>query len=168
MSVVRFYSSIQGEGRVFSNFHYREITCDGFKFKSSEHAYQAYKFYRTCNSQFLKILYSSNPKEAKKFGSMRSVPMDPDWDKFLLWNDELGDLNYKDVIMYNILKIKFSIPELRDCLLRTGNQILEEDSPTDMYWGRKGKNMLGKLLMKLRSEIRKNMNSLHNQYPNIQ
>lgn len=153
MSILRFYSSTYGEGRKFSNFYPCEITCDGFKFKSSEHAYQAYKFYRTHNSQFLKILYSSGPKEAKKLGSTKSMPIDPDWDKFLLWNDELGNLNYKDVIMYNILKIKFSIPELRDTLLRTGNQILEEDSPTDLYWGRKGKNMLGKLLMKLRSEI---------------
>lgn len=61
--------------------------------------------------------------------------------------------------MYNVLKAKFSDIELRQKLLDTGNSILIEDSKTDPFWGigktGKGKNMLGKLLMKVREEIRK-------------
>jgi len=61
--------------------------------------------------------------------------------------------------MYNVLKVKFTDIELKQKLLETGNSILLENSKTDSYWGigkvGKGKNMLGKLLMKLRAEIRK-------------
>ena len=61
--------------------------------------------------------------------------------------------------MYNVLKVKFSDVELREQLLETGNSILIEDSKTDPFWGAgkkgTGKNMLGKLLMKVREEIRK-------------
>ena len=62
--------------------------------------------------------------------------------------------------MYNVLKVKFSDVELREKLLETGNSILIEDSKTDPFWGigkkGNGKNMLGKLLMKVREEIKKN------------
>ena len=61
--------------------------------------------------------------------------------------------------MYNVLKAKFSDRELMYKLLDTGDSILIEDSKSDAFWGigknQKGKNMLGKLLMKVREEIRK-------------
>lgn len=60
--------------------------------------------------------------------------------------------------MYKVLKVKFSDVELKQKLLATGSSILIEDSKTDSFWGigRKetGKNMLGKLLMKVRKEIK--------------
>jgi len=60
--------------------------------------------------------------------------------------------------MYNVLRAKFSDNILRQKLLDTGNSILIENSKTDSFWGigkkGKGKNMLGKLLMKVREEIR--------------
>ena len=62
--------------------------------------------------------------------------------------------------MYNVLKAKFSDVELREKLLETGNSILIEDSKTDPFWGvgkkGNGKNMLGKLLMKVRRELSRN------------
>ncbi len=56
------------------------------------------------------------------------------------------------------LRAKFEDPNLRLMLDWTGDAILIEDSPTDMFWGGKlpnSKNMLGKLLMHVREENRK-------------
>lgn len=57
-------------------------------------------------------------------------------------------------VMRHGLSMKFENPELRQKLLDTDDAILHEDSPTDMFWGKKGKDMLGKLLMELREQIK--------------
>jgi len=44
--------------------------------------------------------------------------------------------------------------DLKRKLLGTKDAMLYENSPTDMFWGKKGKNMLGHLLMRVRKEIR--------------
>jgi len=64
----------------------------------------------------------------------------------------------KDGIMLDALRLKFTQhSELKELLLSTGDEEIIEDSPIDSYWGcgsdGEGKNMLGKLLMKLRSEL---------------
>jgi len=41
---VNFYSSIQGDYRVFSNFHLCRFDFNGKTWPSSEHAFQAMKF----------------------------------------------------------------------------------------------------------------------------
>ena len=59
------------------------------------------------------------------------------------------------VIALQALRAKFSQnSSLRKLLLGTRNAFLAEDSPTDTFWGIKGKNMLGKLLMRVRDELR--------------
>ncbi|CAF1388154.1 unnamed protein product, partial [Didymodactylos carnosus] len=51
---------------------------------------------------------------------------------------------------------------LKALLLNTGDTILIEDSPTDLYWGidgkqnESGRNRLGELLMELRNDFRNN------------
>ncbi len=66
--------------------------------------------------------------------------------------------NWKDKkveVMYTGLKAKFaSNPDLAAFLLETGDAALHENSPTDMFWGVKGEDMLGKLLMRVREELR--------------
>ena len=62
-------------------------------------------------------------------------------------------------VMYKALLLKFSQnPELSELLLLTGERELIEHSPYDSYWGDggdgTGENHLGKLLMKLRRELR--------------
>lgn len=55
------------------------------------------------------------------------------------------------------LREKFTDTNLRVMLLMTGDAILIEDSPVDMFWGGKlpeSKNMLGNLLMQVREEIK--------------
>jgi ribA/ribD-fused uncharacterized protein len=73
------------------------------------------------------------------------------WDIVKNWN------NIKVERMYNVLKVKFSDPKLKQKLLKTCNSNLIENSKTDSFWGfgkrGKGKNILGKLLMKVREEI---------------
>lgn len=61
-------------------------------------------------------------------------------------------------VMYKALHAKFTQNEyLKDLLMSTGDKEIIEASPRDAYWGwgkdKKGVNMLGKLLMKLRTEL---------------
>lgn len=85
-----------------------------------------------------------NASNAKRFG--RRVQLRPDWEQV------------KDNIMYEIIKSKFSIKHLREMLLATGEAILIEGNTwNDTYWGMcrgKGKNMLGKILMRVREELK--------------
>lgn len=61
-------------------------------------------------------------------------------------------------VMYKLLQIKFSKPELREKLLGTGNaKLINNVTYFDDFYGVKdgrGMNLLGKLLMKLRDELR--------------
>lgn len=83
--------------------------------------------------------------EAKKLG--RKVPLRPDWE------------NVKERIMYEICLAKFSQnEELKEKLLLTGECALEEcNTWGDKVWGTvngEGENKLGKILMKIREELR--------------
>jgi len=60
--------------------------------------------------------------------------------------------------MYKALKCKFTTyPYLNSMLLSTAGSVLVEGSPHDLFWGGgrdgEGLNYLGRLLMKLRSEL---------------
>jgi ribA/ribD-fused uncharacterized protein len=57
------------------------------------------------------------------------------------------------------LKAKFtSHADLKEKLLSTGDALIEEESPSDSFWGigadGKGENWSGKLLMELRAALR--------------
>lgn len=92
-----------------------------------------------------KIRTASSPKQAKDLGQSRKIPIVPDWDE------------KRVVVMKYALQQKFKHPKLREILLGTKKRELIENSPFDKYWGigkdGKGKNMLGKLLMELRSDL---------------
>jgi len=58
-------------------------------------------------------------------------------------------------VMLTGLRAKFSQnPDLRAKLIATGDASIHEDSPSDMFWGVKGHDMLGRLLMQVRKELR--------------
>lgn len=110
---------------------------------SVEHFYQAMK---TLNYFDRMAIYNaSTPKEARRRG--REVALRPEWE----W--------IKDRIMREGLLAKFAVPEYREILLSTGDAELIEDAPWDSYWGNgpdgKGQNKLGKMLMELRDELKK-------------
>ena len=68
--------------------------------------------------------------------------------------------NKKDNVMYEAVKAKFTQhADLRQLLLDTENARIVKHTENDAYWGDggdgKGKNMLGKILMRVREELRR-------------
>lgn len=125
-----------------SNMFPCTIVFENQTYKSAESAFQAAK----CIDKKDRIPFTEkNGYEAKKLG--RKVPLRPDWEAI------------KTDVMYNILKIKFSNPDLKEKLLQTKNKILiEENTWNDTFWGvnkntKTGENNLGKILMKIREEL---------------
>lgn len=117
------------------------IEYEGTIFKSVEHAYQSAKFPKSEHYKLINI----SAGEIKKLG--REVFLPNNWD------------TVKYDLMYDFVLQKFSKDEnLKKLLINTGNKILDErNSWGDVYWGtneqRVGKNNLGKILMKIRSEL---------------
>lgn len=125
-----------------SNFYERPVVVDGNTYTNSEAAFHAFK----CHERRGEFTFLG-PKEAKRLG--RSVKLRPDWEQV------------KDDVMRKVVRAKFTQHEdLKQMLLETGDAILEEGNTwNDKYWGvdsvtRDGKNMLGKILMEIRDELR--------------
>ena len=150
----------------FSN-HYRcefEISAKILRIEGIDHSIQVYSSEQAM--MWLKALIMKDykmakiienivdPREAKKAGR-----------KINNFDEELWD-SWKEFIMCEILKQKFSRLDLQKLLLDTKNEILAEAAPNDIIWGIginviqgqnnfpwKGRNLLGKCLMHVRSEI---------------
>jgi ribA/ribD-fused uncharacterized protein len=125
-----------------SNMSDSPITlADGLTYPRVENAFHALK---TSTLEGRRQFVDISGKAAKALG--RKVPLDVQQ-----WNAaRVG-------FMHALLQAKFSIPPLRQALLATGNAVLEEGHVGDKFWGTvdgKGENMLGKLLMQVRDEIR--------------
>lgn len=138
---ISFYSRKEEYGWL-SNFERCKQIVDGIVYKTNEHYYQSQKAKEP--NVFFWITSAPSPYLAMIAGrGLRPYEMVSDWE------------NKKVNIMLKGLRAKFSQnKELKQKLLNTGDSILHEDSPTDMFWGRKGKDMLGKLLMHVRDEIK--------------
>ena len=133
-------AGFKGEYRWLSNFWPVEITYEGVVFPSTECAYQAAK---TIDAEERRKIAAMTPGEAKKYS--RRMKIRSNW------------VDVKLSIMEQLLRLKFAIPELRQKLIDTGDVYLEETNTWgDVYFGvykGVGENHLGKLLMKIRSEI---------------
>lgn len=131
-----------GEYSFLSNFELSPFTVNGIVFPTMEHYFQAMKAIN--QEDLLEIAKASTPGKAKRLG--RKVKIRPDWEYV------------KKDIMLEGLRKKFAIPELRQKLLDTGDAYLEEGNTWgDRCWGvcnGVGENNLGKLLMRVREEIR--------------
>lgn len=136
-------TSFSGPHRFLSNFYLSPIVYEGAKYATVEHAFQAAK----TDSVLLKDLISksASPGEAKRRG--RRVELRADWE------------DVKVSVVEALLRLKFEHPELRDKLLATGERdLVEGNTWGDREWGvcqGVGKNLLGKLLMKVRADLRK-------------
>jgi ribA/ribD-fused uncharacterized protein len=137
------------ENRWLSNFWLCPVPYNGVTYPSSENAFQAAKvdtqiipeLKEWYQQQFLK----ATPGQAKRLGL--KVPMRKDWE------------TAKFQVMEEVLRSKFTNnPELKEKLLSTGMGYLEETNNWhDTTWGvcnGVGENNLGKLLMKIREELR--------------
>lgn len=161
---IDFYDPKKKYG-LFSNFYKSPITIEGKKFNTVEHYFQYKKF---DDHWYQEQIYKQNtPGKAKFLSSQQKGARFP-WMRPLY---EIVKESYKrgikprdnwDIIR-NFVMIKGVIAKftqnkhLMKELLSTKNKILREASPRDFYWGigkdKKGKNMLGKILMCLRDEI---------------
>jgi ribA/ribD-fused uncharacterized protein len=142
---IEFYRANDPYG-VFSNFDTRHpFTIDGVFWPSSEHYFQAKKFEGTSREETIRAAIS--PAHAALLGRSRDYPIRPDWE------------SVKDDVMRKALYEKFTQhPDAAQALADTGNAELVEHTENDSYWADggdgSGKNMLGILLMELRTELR--------------
>ena len=152
VEVFRFYGHHPGKpGWQFSNFSNHPIEIDGIVYSTTEHYFQAEKFRPTYGKGDEKwaqdIAKSETPHEAKKMGGSRKHIIRSDWE------------SVKDKVMLKALRAKArQHKDFRKALFETDDAHLIEASPWDYYWGegskKTGKNMLGKLLMVVRSDVR--------------
>lgn len=137
-----------GKFDFLSNFYPSMITDGEIWFPTVEHYYQAAKAKN--KEDYKAIAAAPTPGKAKKLG--REAEMRADWEEV------------KDDIMLEALRQKFSHKLLKEKLLATGEERLEEGNYWhDNIWGKcycvecqntVGQNKLGKMLMKIREEIK--------------
>jgi ribA/ribD-fused uncharacterized protein len=137
-------TSFHGEFRFLSNFYPSRIDMGVLVYPTVEHAFQAAKCRSVRDRQ--RIAEAPTPGIAKRLG--RQVRLRPDWEqtkfKAMAWCLHQKFTRYND---------------LRERLLSTGDRdLVEGNTWGDRCWGQcpvgVGENMLGKLLMKLRSDLR--------------
>ena len=142
-------SNFHEEGYAFmSNFYEAEVAYGGLTYGSAEAAFQAQK----CMTEDEKLPFTQvRPSRSKGMG--RRVKLRPDWEEV------------KVGIMEEIVRAKFDQhPELAERLLATGDkQLIEGNTWGDTCWGvdtrtGQGENHLGKILMKIREELRSKRN----------
>lgn len=129
----------------FSNFAAFPIFLDGEQWLTSEHYFQAQKFEDPAYRNLIRL--AESPGKAAQMGRDRSKPLRKDWEAV------------KDDVMRTAVREKFSSHEkLKQLLLSTGDAWLIEHTTNDSYWGDggdgTGKNMLGRILMEIRDELR--------------
>lgn len=128
----------------FSNFAESPITINNITYSSVENYYQAMK---SMDINDHKAIAAMSPSKSKMSG--RRLALRPDWE------------DVKQDVMTDALIQKFLIPEWRDKLLLTGDEtLIEWNNWNDKIWGVsikdcKGANLLGQILMQIRTELAK-------------
>jgi len=143
MSIIQFNSKSK-EYCWLSNFFIFPMIVDDKEYRTVEHWFQSQKFTDPILQENIRL--TPSPSMAKKLGRTRHASFRTDWDCV------------KEEIMLKGLRAKFDQNVfLRTQLLATGTAELEEQAPWDSYWGSgrtgKGKNRMGHLLMKVRTEL---------------
>ena len=128
-----------------SEAFYQEISSFRLLVATAEHYFQAMKF-KDNKEYFEKIRLSALPSIAFKLGRTRDIKICKDWESI------------KDDVMLQALRAKFAQHDnLKKLLLSTNKRLIIEHTKNDRYWADggdgSGKNILGKLLMQVRSEL---------------
>lgn len=136
-----------GQYGFMSNFYLSPIEHEGKMWSTVEHAYQAAK---TLDPELReKIRLLTWPGAAKRAGN--TLALRADWEQV------------KFSVMQELLRKKFTIPALRKLLDETyPHALIEGNTWHDKIWGvcvcsrcgGRGQNLLGKLLVQIREEIR--------------
>lgn len=151
---IRFYRSNEKPFGAFSNLLRRPVKFEDCVYPTAEHAYQAGK----ARSTKVRDWILSAPSPALAAMAAHGLYT---WDVVSNWKEIKFDR------MRGVLRAKFSQHEdLRQLLLATGSARLVEagrvDNAVNRLWGEvngKGTNMLGKMLMELREELRRETKS---------
>ena len=141
----------------FIGFYNREFFCldnfssfgfvlDGVYYQTVEHGYQSLRFKGVCPEVEKQIIDCRSAYDAQRIAHENIEKQVPNWDEIKL------------VVMEKLVRAKLAQhPYVKKKLLETGNYTICEDSPKDSFWGigpnRDGRNELGKLWMRLRSEL---------------
>ncbi len=107
--------------------------------------FQSQKFAGTEHEEAIRL--AKSPMLAARMGRDRSKPLRADWQLV------------KDEIMRQAVRAKFTQhAALRQILLATGQAEIVEHTGNDSYWGDggdgSGQNMLGRILMEIREELK--------------
>lgn len=169
MTSVKFYS-LKEDNFVFSNFYFSTIEIEKVVYPTVEHYYQSQKFF---DEEYRKFIIACNTP-AKVFYLARQKIRGGYYDNYCISKEDKTKLNdvikkyrdsvhirddwnsIKDHVMRKGIYAKFTqSPLLKEKLLNTEDKTIIEDSPRDWYWGvgkdGTGKNMLGIILMEVRS-----------------
>ena len=139
-------TAFNGEFRWLSNFARVPIEIGGIVFRSVEHAYMSEKSDDEAWKTFCQRV--DRPGDVKK--ASRKIKLSPDWEQ------------RKVEVMRKCLEQKFNQEPFRSLLLATGNtKIMEGNHWGDTFWGvdrrtLTGNNMLGKLIMEIRTRLNEN------------
>jgi hypothetical protein len=144
MAKIRFYDESDPYGWC-SNFASCPIHLDGLLWPTTEHNYQAMKYFGTPYAEVIRQAHS--PMVCKTLTRDPAHPPRADWDLI------------KDRVMYDAVLAKFTQhAHLRALLLATGDAELVEHTANDNYWGDggdgSGRNMLGRTIMAVRAALR--------------
>lgn len=145
--MIKFFKD---DHRFLSNFFPAPVEFEDVVYPSTENAYQAAK---TLDGILRSNLLHMTAGQAKRFAE-KNITKREDW----------RDINLQ--LMYELNLQKFSkYDNLKQLLLATGDEVLEEGNYWhDNFWGNcycpkcvdiKGENHLGKILMKVREELKK-------------
>jgi len=142
--VIHFYGS-KDDYFCFSNFYRARIFLKGRQWPTTEHYFQAQKFAGTPREEEIRL--AKTPRLAADLGRSRKHQLRPDWERV------------KDAVMREAVLAKFSQhDDLKQVLLDTRDAKIVERTVKDSYWGDggdgSGRNMLGKILMSVRQELR--------------
>ena len=127
----------------FTNFSPHPVSIDGKKWPTTEHFYQAMK---TLDPDLQEqVRNCPTPKLAKTLA--KTLPLRENWEEI------------KYDIMVKAVRAKVEqYTSIKELLMSTGIEDIGEASPYDYVWGlgadNSGQNLLGKVLMQIRSEIR--------------
>lgn len=124
-----------------------------------EHYFQAAKTHDRVDSEW--VLSAPLPGMAKRRGSYHGEKQpDGTWRRITL-REDWEEIRFEVMLHAHLGKYK-ALSGYRRALLSTGDAFLYEDSPTDDIWGLwdkeawdwTGQNLLGKVLMQVREELR--------------
>lgn len=127
------------------NFSAHAIVINGVIYPTAEHAFHAFKF--TDNELSQKIIECASPIAAYKLAKELKPQRRSDWDEI------------KVDILTNIVRHKVQQnPDVKEVLLLSGDELIVEVNPNDDFWGSgpngDGLNQTGRILMKVRDELR--------------